>query len=303
MLWWTPNAPNEISTHVNSIQLHRLRRAFFFLLFLAYFFDVFGVAFVIDEIWHLASLISSDRDREWGLCVARETAAAPSNTTFVRNEDVTEMIFHSELKSIEIFVCFICERRHTQAHTPTPVRSSLPFEMGSIYINIHSTFGPLNACRFLDILHGSLRVILLFNTYCCHSLLFPLSPARAPHSWFFVYSRVRLNSARSFYLIFAKLDTVDIAAELDRCEANETVPSGIDYNVNIFRVVMKKCQESNGEMPIYIYSALCSCGWEQQCVRTLCEMRTNNSPTYRRQNEVSSRKNVRASRSIRNFFI
>lgn len=192
---------------------------------------------------------------------------------------------------------------HSSTHSYASAQQS-PFRNG---INIHQHTQHFWSVECLPIF-GYSSWISPRNPFIQYVLLsfspFPsLSPSRAPHSWFFVYSRVRLNSARSFYLIFAKLDTVDIAAELDRCEANETVPSGIDYNVNIFRVVMKKCQESNGEMPIYIYSALCSCGWEQQCVRTLCEMRTNNSPTYRRQNEVSSRKNVRASRSIRNFFI
>lgn len=56
---------------------------------------------------------------------------------FVRNEDVTEMIFHSELKSIEMFVCFICEQRHTQAHTPTPAQQS-PFRNGDQYTSTYT---------------------------------------------------------------------------------------------------------------------------------------------------------------------
>lgn len=51
--------------------------------------------------WDMAFRISHTISRVAGLC-ARHHRATTTTTTFVRNEDVTEMIFHSELKSIEI---------------------------------------------------------------------------------------------------------------------------------------------------------------------------------------------------------
>lgn len=74
-----------------------------------------------------------------------------------------------------------------------------------------------------------------------------------PFSLFFSPSRVGLNSARCFYLISPKFNTV--WATKEKKSVLEPVPSGADYNVKCL-CVMKKREESNGEMPIYLFGAL-----------------------------------------------
>lgn len=161
--------------------------------------------------------------------------------------------------------------------------------------------------------------VILFIRRCIvvlhppHSLYSSFSLFAFLFSFFFRF-RWLCGTQRNTILLFdfTKVDTVGTKSEWahERKKRSRRYPSGADYNVKFLRV-MKKRQESNGEMPIYrfirCFVRVCV------CVYVVCETGMYNSPTYWRgyadaknnQRSHSFRaKNVRCSRidSHSNFF-